>query len=48
VREALAGSFVIGLCHHALKVYGTDRLLDQAFDWTMELKKPAGVPSGHA
>jgi len=38
VREALAGSFVIGLCHHALKVYGTDRLLDQAFDWTMELK----------
>ncbi|MWV53887.1 metallophosphoesterase [Chlorobium phaeovibrioides] len=38
VRKALSGSFVIGLCHHALKVYGTDRLLDQAFDWTMELK----------
>ncbi|NTW11186.1 MAG: metallophosphoesterase, partial [Chlorobiaceae bacterium] len=25
-------------CHHAYKVYGTDALIDQAFDWTMELK----------
>jgi Icc protein len=30
--------FVIGLCHHAYKVYGTDALIDQAFDWTMEMK----------
>jgi len=29
---------VIGLCHHAYKVYGTDSPIDQAFDWTMELK----------
>lgn len=36
--RAMEGSFVIGLCHHALKVYGTDSMLDQAFDWTMELK----------
>ena len=38
VFDSLAGSFVIGLCHHAYKVYGTDSLIDQAFDWTMELK----------
>ncbi|NTV01813.1 MAG: metallophosphoesterase [Chlorobiaceae bacterium] len=38
VAEALAGSFVIGLCHHAYRVYGTDALIDQAFDWTMEFK----------
>ncbi|TCD48723.1 metallophosphoesterase [Chlorobium sp. N1] len=36
--RAMQGCFVMGLCHHALKVYGTDSLLDQAFDWTMELK----------
>jgi 3',5'-cyclic-AMP phosphodiesterase len=38
VRAALKDCFVIGLCHHAYKVYGTDALIDQAFDWTMELK----------
>jgi len=38
VLASLKGSFVIGLCHHAYRVYGTDSLLDQAFDWTMELK----------
>ncbi len=38
VLKALDGCFTLGLCHHALKVYGTDSLLDQAFDWTMELK----------
>ncbi|NTV07525.1 MAG: metallophosphoesterase [Chlorobium limicola] len=37
VAEALRGSFVIGLCHHALRVYGTSSPIDQAFDWTMEL-----------
>lgn len=34
LREAL----VIGLCHHAWRVYDTDSLIDQAFDWTMELQ----------
>lgn len=38
VLQALSGSFVIGLCHHAYRVYGTDALVDQAFDWTMEFK----------
>lgn len=38
VLEPLKECFVIGLCHHAYKVYGTDSLIDQAFDWTMELK----------
>ncbi|NTW68983.1 MAG: metallophosphoesterase [Chlorobiaceae bacterium] len=36
--STLRECFVIGLCHHAYKVYGTDSLIDQAFDWTMELK----------
>jgi len=35
---SLSDCFVIGLCHHAYKVYGTDSPIDQAFDWTMELK----------
>lgn len=35
---SLKECFVIGLCHHAYRVYGTDSLIDQAFDWTMELK----------
>ncbi|NTV47967.1 MAG: metallophosphoesterase [Chlorobiales bacterium] len=38
VLASLQECFVIGLCHHAYKVYGTDSLIDQAFDWTMELK----------
>ena len=38
VTASLKECFVIGLCHHAYKVYGTDSLIDQAFDWTMELK----------
>ncbi len=38
VADALSDCFVIGLCHHAYRVYGTDALLDQAFDWTMEFK----------
>lgn len=38
VMDVLEGCFVIGVCHHAFKVYGTDALIDQAFDWTMELK----------
>jgi Icc protein len=38
VLSSLQECFVIGLCHHAYKVYGTDSLIDQAFDWTMELK----------
>jgi predicted phosphodiesterase len=38
VLSALKECFVIGLCHHAYRVYGTDSLIDQAFDWTMELK----------
>ncbi len=38
VSRSLENCFVIGLCHHAYKVYGTDSLIDQAFDWTMELK----------
>ncbi len=42
VLDALKDSFVIGLCHHAYKVYGTDALIDQAFDWTMELKNREG------
>lgn len=37
VASALDGSIVIGLCHHALRVYGTSSPIDQAFDWTMEL-----------
>jgi Icc protein len=38
VRQALEGTFAIGLCHHAYKIYGTGALVDQAFDWTMEFK----------
>jgi Icc protein len=38
VLSSLQQCFVIGLCHHAYRVYGTDSLIDQAFDWTMELK----------
>jgi 3',5'-cyclic-AMP phosphodiesterase len=38
VLDVLSGTFVIGLCHHAYRVYGTDALIDQAFDWTMEFK----------
>jgi len=38
VRQALDGSFIIGLCHHAYKVYGSGAMVDQAFDWTMEFK----------
>ncbi len=38
VLAPLKECFVIGLCHHAYRVYGTDSLIDQAFDWTMELK----------
>ncbi len=38
VETALRNSFVIGVFHHAYRIYGTDVLLDQAFDWTMELK----------
>lgn len=38
VETALQDSFVIGVFHHAYRIYGTDVLLDQAFDWTMELK----------
>ncbi len=38
VLASLQGCFLVGLCHHAYKVYGTDSLIDQAFDWTMELK----------
>ncbi|NTU97678.1 MAG: metallophosphoesterase [Chlorobiaceae bacterium] len=38
VLDSLKERFVIGLCHHAYRVYGTDALIDQAFDWTMELK----------
>ena len=38
VLATLRECFVIGLCHHAYRVYGTDSLIDQAFDWTMELK----------
>jgi len=38
VLTAVKECVVIGLCHHAYKVYGTDSLIDQAFDWTMELK----------
>ncbi|MBN1928916.1 MAG: metallophosphoesterase [Chlorobiaceae bacterium] len=38
VAEAISGSFVVGLCHHAYKVYGTGGLVDQAFDWTMEFR----------
>jgi 3',5'-cyclic-AMP phosphodiesterase len=38
VLASLKECFVIGLCHHAYRVYGTDSLIDQAFDWTMELK----------
>ncbi|MEI7934297.1 MAG: metallophosphoesterase [Chlorobiaceae bacterium] len=38
VLSSVKDCVVIGLCHHAFKVYGTDSLIDQAFDWTMELK----------
>ena len=38
ILKTLTDCFVIGLCHHAYKVYGTDSPIDQAFDWTMELK----------
>lgn len=37
VRAAVKNCVVVGLCHHALKVYGTPSPIDQAFDWTMEL-----------
>lgn len=36
--SAIEGCFVVGLLHHAPKVYGTDSLIDQAYDWTMELR----------
>ncbi len=38
VKKALRNSFVIGVIHHAYRIYETGVLLDQAFDWTMELK----------
>ncbi|WP_366515752.1 metallophosphoesterase [Prosthecochloris sp.] len=38
VKKALQGSFVVGVFHHAFRIYETDALIDQAFDWTMELK----------
>ncbi len=38
VLKSLNDCVVIGICHHAYKVYGTDSPIDQAFDWTMELK----------
>ncbi len=38
VLAPLGECVVIGICHHAYRVYGTDSLIDQAFDWTMELK----------
>lgn len=38
VKKALRDSFVIGVFHHAFRIYETDALIDQAFDWTMELK----------
>lgn len=41
VSSAIRDSFVIGLLHHAYRVYGTDALVDQAFDWTMEFKNRA-------
>jgi predicted phosphodiesterase len=37
VVDVLRESFVVGLCHHAYKVYSTESVIDQAFDWTMEL-----------
>ncbi|ACF45611.1 metallophosphoesterase [Prosthecochloris aestuarii DSM 271] len=37
VASVLEGSFVIGVCHHAFRIYGTGFPIDQAFDWTMEL-----------
>jgi len=42
VAAALKESVVVGLCHHALKVYGTSSPIDQAFDWTMEMINHAG------
>lgn len=38
VESVVRNSFVVGVFHHAYRIYGTDVLLDQAFDWTMELK----------
>lgn len=38
VMQALKGTIVLGLCHHAYRVYGTNALIDQAFDWTMEFR----------
>ena len=38
VAEALDGSFIVGVFHHACRIYETGVLIDQAFDWTMELK----------
>jgi len=38
VQNAIKDSFVIGVFHHAYNIYGTDSLIDQAFDWTMELR----------
>ncbi len=38
VKKALQNSFVIGVMHHAYRIYETGVFLDQAFDWTMELK----------
>ncbi|UZJ40758.1 metallophosphoesterase [Prosthecochloris sp. SCSIO W1101] len=38
VKKAIQDSFVIGVFHHAFRIYETGALIDQAFDWTMELK----------
>jgi len=43
VAESLRGSFVIGVFHHACRVYETGVLIDQAFDWTMELRNRADL-----
>ncbi|ANT64375.1 metallophosphoesterase family protein [Prosthecochloris sp. CIB 2401] len=37
VCEALEGSTVIGVCHHAPRIYDSGVFIDQAFDWGMEL-----------
>lgn len=37
VQQALDGSFILGVCHHAFRIYETGFPIDQAFDWTMEL-----------
>ncbi len=38
VVGALKDSFVIGVFHHACRIYETGVPIDQAFDWTMELR----------